>query len=504
MLPLAKKFLELFKGNGRAHGVYTADSSPTAGLKVDGRAITVTDPVTVSLWVDHLEGGKGLGIIPIRDDATCFFGAIDIDKYDGLDYKETIARINALDLPLVPCRSKSGGMHLFVFTSEGVPAALVRGKLLDFAAALGFGETEVFPKQVEVIADRGDLGQWINMPYFDIKKTTRYGLNKSGKQVTPEAFLKTAFSLRKTKKELEAISVVTISDMSDGPPCLQFLLQQGFEPGTRNDGLFNIGVYLRKSQAKGWESAIDDYNVRFMKPPLSSSEVQAVIKSLRRRSYNYMCQQPPLKPHCNTAVCRGRKFGAHENLGMPILTGLTKYDAQPPIWFVDLEGGGRLELMTEELQSQIRFQRRCMESLNLMPARIREDAWQAMVQQLMEKTTIIEAPREASIVGQFIDYLERFCTSRAQARVMDEILLGKPFTGNGYHYFRLSDLLAFLERNRFREFKANKVASVLRDLRAEHQFVRVKGRGINIWKIPEFEKQTENFEIPKMPDGDIL
>ncbi len=189
---------------------------------------------------------------------------------------------------------------------------------------------------------------------------------------------------------------------------------------------------------------------------------------------------------------------------MPELTGLTKYDSTPPVWFVDIGEGGRLELSTEELQSQLKFQRRCMEVLNIMPLPMKAPAWQNMVQELMGKVFVIEAPTDASPKGLLLEYLERFCTGRAQARARDEILLGKPWTEKGKHYFRLLDFMAYLERNRFKEFKTNKICSAFKDIGGDHDLINVKGKSCNVWHVPEFAKQTEGFSIPDIEDKEVF
>ena len=51
---------------------------------------------------------------------------------------------------------------------------------------------------------------------------------------------------------------------------------------------------------------------------------------------------------------------------MPMFGTLSKFESDPPIWFLDVEDG-RLELETEDLQNQQRFQRKCMNALNRMP-----------------------------------------------------------------------------------------------------------------------------------------
>jgi len=51
----------------------------------------------------------------------------------------------------VPCRSKSGGLHLYLFFLEALPAELVDAKLKQFVTWLGLSkETERFPKQTHL------------------------------------------------------------------------------------------------------------------------------------------------------------------------------------------------------------------------------------------------------------------------------------------------------------------------------------------------------------------
>ena len=505
MKNLAREFMGRFHGLERAYGTYDLrKKSSRRGNKILGKPSTVHRKVTVELWKDHLEGKNGVGIVPIRDDSTCYFGAIDIDIYKDLNIKKIVKEINEQDLPLIPCRSKSGGVHCFTFVNEPIPALLMRDKLSDFSALLGFGDAEIFPKQTEILSDRGDIGQWINMPYYNHKKTDRYGFNEDLSPMTAIEFLELIDKIILTAKEFNAFTVNLISDVSDGPPCLQYLITKGFSAGTRNDGLFNIAVYLRKSNPDHWEELVDEYNVKYMKPALSSQEIRAIIKSVSRREYNFTCEKAPLKAYCNITQCRMRQHGVGQLVGMPQLTGLTKFDSRPPIWFLDVDGGGRLELTTEELQSQGKFQKRCMEGLNQMPPTIKGTAWQNLIQSLLENVVLIEAPMDASPRGMLFEYLERFCTSRAQAREKDEILMGKPWTDDNYHYFRIVDFMAYLERQRFKEFKVNKICSMLREHGGEHKFFKLKGKGVNVWKVPEFAVQDEKFDVPKFKDEEVF
>jgi len=483
---MEKEFNKLFLGLTRAHGRYTLTGDSRSDGKKKGKATTVREDVTLEKWKEHLNGNKGLGIIPINDDSQCRFGAIDVDNYKDLDYNQTLDRVRALDLPLYACRSKSGGVHLYLFMGEWTPAKLVQDKLKTYAAALGFGGSEIFPKQTEILADRGDIGQWINMPYF--------GTERWYDEVPPQEFLKMIKPI--TIKELEDKTVEVSTEFEDGPPCLQHLAQQGFPAGTRNNGLFNVAVYCRKSNPDNWKEDVDKYNVKCMDPPLPSSEVQGVIKSASRKDYHYTCSRAPIAPHCNSPVCRLRKHGIDDNSDMPTVHSLTKFDSNPPIWFLDIEGGGRLELETDDLQNQRRFQRKCMERLNMMPSKMNEQAWTKLINHLMENLTVIPAPVDASPVGQLYEHLERYCTGRVQARNKDELLLGKPWQDSGRHYFRMSDFMAYLDRMHFREYKVNQVTAILKNQKAEHHFFNCKGKGVNCWSVPEFESQKDSFDVP--------
>jgi len=491
-----EKFKEIFMGLPRAHGSYVINGERADGKK-QGRATTIREDVTDEKWQAHLDGTMGLGIIPINDDSSCRFGAIDVDQYDGLDFGKINEKLADLKLPLWPCASKSGGVHLYLFTSEWVSADLMQRKLRDMAAALGFGGSEIFPKQTHILADRGDVGQWINMPYF--------GKERWCNNMDPDTFADAALKGRLTQKQLEKLEIKAPTQaFDDGPPCLQHLAGQGFPAGTRNNGLFNVAVYCRKRDPDKWQPAMEEFNVKLMDPPLSSTEVQGVIKSASRKDYQYTCSKAPIAPYCNAAVCKLRKFGIDGSNDLPAIHSLTKFNTTPPIWFLDVDGGGRLELETDDLQNQRRFQRKCMEKLNTMPNKMSDQAWTKLINHLLENLTVVEAPVDASPIGQLMEHVERFCTGRVQAKNRDELLLGKPWTEDDRHYFRVADLMAYLDRMHFRDYRVHQVTSILKGQDAEHHFFNCKGKGVNCWSIKAFEKHDEDFDTPKLEGKDDL
>ena len=147
-----------------AYGTY--DIQGTKGLKLQGKALTKRGEVTEALWRDHLSGKQSLGIVPINEENLCRWGCIDVDEYANLDVPALQKLITKKKLPLHLFMSKSGGVHVFLLLEDFVPAALIRTTLQKCAAQLGLSGSEIFPKQITVMWDRGNIGNWLNMPYF--------------------------------------------------------------------------------------------------------------------------------------------------------------------------------------------------------------------------------------------------------------------------------------------------------------------------------------------------
>jgi hypothetical protein len=511
MHELAQEFMDLFTGHDKVHGVYTIGQDAKAGSngKIVGRAATVSKPLTLGQWDLHLRGVQGLGVVPIMADQSCLFGAIDVDVYP-IDMKVLAKKLFDEKLPLIPCKTKSGGAHLYLFLSERTEARVLINKLREFASVLGYGECEIYPRQSQVIESRGDMGNWINMPYFRASETDRYALGDALNPLTPELFLQVAKSRKITRDQLVNWRVVVPDLLPGGPPCLQRLISQGFPQGTRNNGLFNLGVYFMKAHPEGWEKHVEEANQKHMTPPLSSEETLAVIRSVRKKEYTYTCKAQPIQSFCDSAKCRLCAHGiGGGDIGMPRMGSLSKLNTSPAIWFIDVEtddGGRRLELTTEDLQSPLRFQTRCMESLNMMPQLIKREQWHSIVSKMMEGVTVLDVPAEMRPAGNLYVYLEEFCTSRVQAKTADEIMLGKPYCHNGEINFRMTDFMRYLDRVRYRDLSMSQVAMHIRDIAGSRRgFMRIRGRGVTTFCIPEntFIRQTEKFETPAQPHPPI-
>ena len=144
-MSLAQKFFEYFSGSTLAHGRTVLPGNVQANGKQAANSKIIREPLTLEIIEKHLAGELGVGSIPIDETNQCVFGALDIDDYN-LDLVQLKKKITRLDLPLVTCRSKSGGAHCYLFMKEKISAAEMRDRLAEFSSTLGFGNCEIFPK----------------------------------------------------------------------------------------------------------------------------------------------------------------------------------------------------------------------------------------------------------------------------------------------------------------------------------------------------------------------
>lgn len=492
----AERLNALFSGLDRAYGVFKIlHKNESKNGKLEGRAETIRGSVNAALWLDHILGKQGVGIIPIKDNSTCSFAAIDIDIND-INHNDLEEKIIKMDLPLLVCKSKSGGAHLFCFFKEPIKAEIVRKYMAEWATALGYPSVEIFPKQA-ALAGKDDVGNWLNMPYFG---GTRVAVIE-GKEIDLVTFLDLAEGMRLTKAELEEITIHQDEGLEEAPPCLQVLCSSGFPEGSRNKGLFNLGVYARLRYSEKWNDMLDGLNREYMKPPLSSKEVHTLTKSLNRKQYFYSCNEYPIVDHCNKQLCFMRKYGIGDGPDEPnvVIGSLVKMMTDPPKWFIDVDGF-RLELETDDLLNQHKFRKKCVEKVNKYPTPIKSIKWEKLVAKKIEQCEVIDAPEDASERGQFLFLVNEFLDKASDN--LEDILRGYPHVDGDLVTFRSSDLQAYLKRAKFLNFKSRDMFAVLReDRKTTSKQMMIKGKNVRVWQcFFNVSTQQEKFSIPTIED----
>jgi hypothetical protein len=517
-----ERFQRLFRGRETAHGQF--DPLRTEAKK----GWTISKPTPDEAWTRHLSGGiPWLGIIPHQLDNTTYWGAVDVDD-ETVNHASVAAMVEHAGLPLVVCRSRSGKAHLFLFLAEPVPNKLVRTKLRAWHLALGFRNNpdgrpiEVFPK-----ADRLEVtqqGNWISLPYWGALggKVDRVAVEADGNPLTFEQFLNHAEERRLSRLELEATEAGG-GLYPEGPPCLNTLLGLGFPSGSRNMGLVNLGIMVKATVAEQRRLAEEaqepsPYDLAWFTnelktiardhfdpdPPMSDREVESTAKSVWNREYSYKCDEQPIQPHCDKKVCRTRKFGVGVirqqklDAAMPPLSDLRKLMTTPPRWILNVATRD-VELSTEELMNIPRFRKAVLERCDRIFPLLKQFECDDMLRPLLDTKTVIDAPEDAGVDGQFRALFEQFLLRRAHAASLDDLKSGVPYEKNGMVYFRSGDLMRFLARSRFHISGANEVYALLRRLNVSHTILGEQGDGVRVWavKVPT-DAHLLNGHTPKL------
>ena len=496
-----KAFKEIFEGLNSAYGQYIPSTVHSSNGKQKGRPFTVKKPVIDLLWENHLKGKEpALGIIPINEKNLCRWGCIDIDQYD-FNHKKFIKKIKQKKLPLVVCRSKSGGAHVFLFVSEWIEAAAMREKLKVMAATLGYSECEIFPKQEYLLIERGDTGSFLNLPYHGGDNTTRYAFKDDGDAANLKEFIELHSKYKLTKEKFENLTIESEKEQNikDGPPCLQTLCKEGFPEGTRNNGLYNIGVYLKKANPDTWQTDLATYNTKFMKPPLSPQQVMTTISSLNKKDYQYKCKDQPICNYCDSLTCQTRKFGIGNGTLMPDISNLRKFTSDPPRWFVNV-GGETVDVKTNELRTFDLFDEACMDQISIKLPNVSKPIWGKVISNLMKAVEEIEAPETLKYKKQLEEHLENFTTDRAAGKQKTDINRGVSWTDEGKTYFKFKDFWKYLQNTRTWDMERNKTLTKIGeyfDANIKDQ-ISIAGKDVKVVSLKAFSTSKEKDEPPKL------
>lgn len=490
------RFSRLFQGYERAYGHYFLSGKLGRDGKVEGSGKTIKGVPTLHLYRDHLQGsGPGLGVIPLREDDTVCFGAIDYDERP-IDFQNIMARVKLLGLPLVACKSKSKGIHLYAFTAEPVPVDAMRDRLAEWTALLGMAaDTEQFPKQSSRASD-GDIGNWINLPYFKAGALGSVGIDENCTELTLEEFLRHAEGSLISTEFIHTSAVSLETELfEDGPPCLLLLEKQGgFPPGARNDGMMAVAVYLKLRYPDTWQDKMGEYNYKMGQR--THAELQQIIKTANKKDYHYRCKQQPLKSVCQRRACLQQRYGikacGRNSDGVEGLeiTSVIKYEPEAAAaredssWSIEIEGT-QVMLSTSEFLSVREFNIKVASHISRVGTSAGQREWNTYVDELMRHSTKVPQAEDAGPVGLFITTVRDFCLRSPRAESWDGLLNGMVYIEDGLVYFRSNDLHTFLKEARTVYIKSPQwVYHALRQLMGCVSIQKhIRGHTVNVWSI---------------------
>tara|TARA_R110002111_G_scaffold20598_3_gene48975 strand:- start:254 stop:1780 length:1527 start_codon:yes stop_codon:yes gene_type:complete len=489
------KFIEIFTGLDRAYGQTQSREKNESG-KLEGRSWLVKEPITIDNWNIHLEGKEpSLGIVPINDDNQCKWGAIDIDSYDGFDHQKLIKKIVEKKIPLVVCKSKSGGAHIFLFVREPVLAKDMQIKLKEIAVWLGYGDCEIFPKQIEL--NSKGTGNFLNLPYNHPEFPTRYAFDDEGKALIELS----SFIQHYETKVVSQLNKVVIEkpttkkkddDFKGAPPCLITLASDGFPEGSRNMALFQLGVYLRQRFPEELEKKIDEYNAKYFKPPLVSREVLTIYKQVEDKKYFYRCDEPMFKTVCEKIKCQSQKFGVG-NAASNEIYGLKKWESDNPVY--ELTHNGKVIILTvDQLSSHAEYRKACIAQANESPRPMAPAIWADMVQTLlsnMQQDDFIQLPGEVTAKGQYLHQLQIFLFNNKGAKDRQDVLQGMVYELKDHLFFKPQAFRDFLKTKRFAKASDSEQYKMFEEFKGTTAKLKVNSNVEHCWKVPNTILESE-------------
>jgi hypothetical protein len=500
---MIEKFKKIFKGLERAHGCTKIAATNGQSGKIKGQSFVVRKPVTDDLWSQHLQGSQSLGIIPINEENQCLWGCVDIDSYAGFDHKKLINQIKNFKLPLVVCRSKSGGAHVFLFSEKPVAAERMRDKLTEIKTLLGYGGSEVFPKQIQLKSE-DDTGNFLNLPYFNGDDTTRYAFKEDGTAATLEEF----YEIVNNKKQLD-VGLIKIqrpqSEFSDGPPCIELMATNKIpENGGRNNAMFHYSVYAKKKWPSEWKTKLTLFNDTATVVPLSEKELDVIKNQHDKKEWGYKCNDAPMCNLCDKKLCRSRKFGIGEEIVFPALTDLQKIKLEKPYYYLNVDGE-RLHLENVKyLKQQSLFQEACMEQLDFKPPTVKPKDWDMIINPLMKNHEPVEPPEGVTTADQLRNHLEEFCLNRHIGSDVSDLKKGGVWTQDGHHHFVFSMFYSkFLVRQRW-EINYQRTAQMLKDHCNCDDKKRVGKERVSVFTVKQFDKKKDDYVQKELKPKDVF
>lgn len=504
----AKLFSNLFKGKEDVIGTFEATG--TDGQKTIGNAQMFQREPLISDYFEHLFGNTSLGIVPIRTDNTCLFAAIDYDVY-GEDLEEIVT--SAGDFPLVPCKTKSSGLHLYVFFKEPVPAIYAIDLMKSYAAKLGISRTvnrkgamvdvEIFPKQKMVT--EWTMGSFINLPYHN---GTRVAVSKDLKELSLEEFLDLAESKKISLKEVKEATQPSSRELDSShelygcASCLPTMLKSngGRIPlGGRNNGLLAFAIYFSKRYADHFdkENVVLEQtlaiNKAFCEPPLPDDEVTAIVRSQIVHNYQYKCGDIPISSYCNKSLCIKQKFGILHGQESEELEfeDLTHIIGEPPMlrWTIN---GREVEFEYTDIVegSRKKIAHRIFEEAHiLLPEKYTFKELNKLFMEHWDSRKSIKIGLEGTSKGLMYSHLADFISQhlkeyKGTEELINYVRAGKVIKRQKTYCFKLESLLSFFDAKHFKDYNKTKVVSMLRkDFDGSHMAISHQGMSIRVWKI---------------------
>ena len=473
-----KEFYKYFSGLQRDFGFCKVENGyidPESGkLKFDpGDYGWSKRPITEQDYEDHLTGKKAIGIQPCDDDAMASMGAIDVDpkNYKNFNLGTYLKIIEEKNLPVLPIESKSGGLHIYVFTKDKVPATLIREFLQNLLFLFKLpSKTEIFPKQTKLGTNQNNektTGSFINLPYY--KSTERQAYKCDGTKMELQDFLNVVKENLQTKESLDQVSKKKVRELltggpeefHDGPPCLQMICKEIEESGKkltdeRDRFLYNYMVFAKKKFKENWEKKVLEAarNYIVYDEVWGDGKVNEKIKFWRKDTAGHQCHELPISAYCAKGTCLRRKFGigSHRETTWPQVSGLIKLDYKPEPEFlinVDLADGKVTQIHAKHIKkiAEMKEMRALIaEQTSTFPPIIKNTDYQIILDSLWSNMETIKPPTGTNPLDMLKQCLIEYVNG-PQAKSHTSFMSGAVLKDEEFYYLIYNKFYEELKRN---------------------------------------------------------
>lgn len=448
-------FAELFRGNTSCYGVHIPESEVLPeGQKAKGRSFIKSEELTLDVYADHLKGKQSIGVVPIDANNNVRFAAIDVDVYPLNPWRYCVV-IQKYKLPLVPFKSKSGGLHLFCFFSEDIAAEKALS-CLDIMRHLLLipSDVEMFPKQRRLAAK--GKGNFINLPLYQGEQTTRYAYQPNGEPMEFKQALKHCRDSRVTYKAL--MQRLSKLPLSSAPPCLQALYinnEVSVTARNRNIFLFNAAIYLKARWKEEFAERLAYLN-ETLDQALDNQELEStIIASHNRSNYAYQCEDASLKSCCNKTLCKTREFGKGcSTVSDFTFEQLVQVNSNPPYYKWTVNGAEMVFYKESELRAQDKFLDLCLRYLHKVPNKLKVDAWNDILNTALQDIRVEDVTTsDLSPYSMWLSYFREYLTERILAQVPEQVITGLVYYNEVGYWFKIEHFAGWLNNTKkFKEY----------------------------------------------------
>jgi hypothetical protein len=438
-------FYNLFSGNQNGYGIFKEGEveKRKADEKLTGVAGIVYQTPSKPVFQRHLSGSEAIGISPLIEDGKVAWGCIDVDEAPKHEFSIVVRAIYDFNMPIVPFYSKSKHLHLFLFFSEPADYTEAIELLRSYAVMFDLPkQVEVFPKQEKI----SKFPSWLNLPYFG---KTRCMLDKSMSELTLGGAIDYCTARRLPLKVHQ--DLYREIPYSDAPPCvMRGAILRDVKEGTRNNWIFSAGVYfLIKDERCDIEGALLKLNDSLDTPIDSTRLKQTVIHSMLTKTYFYKCTD--LSEFCNKQYCIKTEYGIESSSTTKLEYGqIEQWMEDPPYYTWNINGQILTFYSESDIIRQERFREQCYKILRLMPNKIPDKRWAAVVNKASLNRIVHQADMTIggfSTGSQFMANLISFFRDRQGCDVPEGLRIGRTYYDikNKRFMFSASTLLNYLK-----------------------------------------------------------